>query len=105
MASRYKKFLNICQQWPMSIERAKYMDVFGAYIQQKGKEKFAYKESSQFDDPAKCDRILSSLEKLDNDFYKKQYPCQPYITTKDANVNNISKVVDDLFVTHMKKKK
>ena len=103
MASRYKRFLVVCQQWPVLTERAKHMELLGSHIQKKIEENFVYKESTQLNDPVKCDRILLSLEKLSTDFYKNKYPCISYVATKDANATNITNIVNELICNNKKK--
>ena len=101
MAARYKRFVKLCQQWPMFNERSKYVNVLGSYMQNQVHEKFAYKESTQFEDPAKCDRTLESLERLLNDHYKQKYPCLPYTFQQDNDPKNLMSDIDKL-ISHQK---
>ena len=104
MTSRYKRFLQVCQRYPILSERGKAVTTLGTYIQQQVKNKFVYKESTQLKDPVKCDRILSSLERLANDHYKNKYNCSPRVTVKINDLEQLSKGIDELFTQKPKTK-
>jgi len=77
-------------------ERSKHVNVLGSYLQNQVKEKFVYNESTQFDNPANCDRTLRSLERLLNNHYKQKYPCMPLTFKQESNPENVMSDIDEL---------
>ena len=69
-AARYKKFLKLCEQWPL--DDSKSGRDLGSFLRQKVAEAFKQGESSKVD-PVECDRMYECLQKLNTDYYKNKY--------------------------------
>ena len=68
---RYKKFLNLCQRWP--VDASKSQRDLGAVIRQRVLAGFSKGEASNID-TVECDRQYECLERLASDHYRQKYP-------------------------------
>ena len=62
MATRYKKFLQICQMWPL--DPSKQGRDIGVQLRQQVGEAFRLGEASQIADSAKCDAYYEALRRI-----------------------------------------
>ena len=79
MANRYKLFMRLCEKWPL--ESTKIGRDFGAVIRNKVAETFKQGEVTLIQDPAKCDKMYNSLNKINNNYYKNLYSTKTQIQT------------------------
>ncbi|KAK2180559.1 hypothetical protein NP493_438g02023 [Ridgeia piscesae] len=86
--SRYKKFLRLCEEWPL--DKTKTGRDLGAFIRKQVADAFKQGESSNID-PQQCDKVYESLMKVKTNYYKKMYPRAPEkgcsgLTAEECNV-------------------
>lgn len=70
-ASRYRKFLKLCESWP--IDASKTDRDLGLYIRQRVADGFRQGETSQINE-RDCDRMYDSLHRITVDTYRNRYP-------------------------------
>src|SRR6218665_1718400 len=70
-ASRYRKFLKLCDLWPTDVSKTD-RDL-GLYIRQRIADGFRQGEASQINEK-ECDRVYDALHRICVDTYKKRYP-------------------------------
>ncbi|XP_006813354.1 ubiquinol-cytochrome c reductase complex assembly factor 2-like [Saccoglossus kowalevskii] len=71
-ASRYRKFLRLCQEWPLD-ETKRGRDL-GKHIRDRVAIAFKHGEHTKITDEKECDRMLENLQKINTDYYKNKYP-------------------------------
>ncbi|OQV21234.1 putative Ubiquinol-cytochrome-c reductase complex assembly factor 2 [Hypsibius exemplaris] len=71
MATRYKKFLQLCEMWP--VDAGKPGRDLGAYIRQQVGESFKLGEASAVPDPVKCDAYYASLRRLATNYHGSKF--------------------------------
>ncbi|XP_078597564.1 ubiquinol-cytochrome-c reductase complex assembly factor 2-like isoform X1 [Branchiostoma floridae x Branchiostoma japonicum] len=69
--ARYKQFLRICQHWPL--DSTKEGRDIAVAIRQAVVKAFKEGENTQVN-PAECDRVYTSLERLNNGHWNNKYP-------------------------------
>eukprot|EP00058_Branchiostoma_floridae_P021055 XP_002606545.1 hypothetical protein BRAFLDRAFT_247423 [Branchiostoma floridae] len=69
--ARYKQFLRICQHWPLDTTKEG-RDIAVA-IRQAVAKAFKEGENTQVN-PAECDRVYTSLDRLNNGHWNNKYP-------------------------------
>ncbi|KAI0219127.1 Ubiquinol-cytochrome-c reductase complex assembly factor 2, partial [Lamellibrachia satsuma] len=72
--SRYRKFLRLCEEWPL--DKTKTGRDLGAFIRKQVADAFNKGESSNID-PQQCDRVYESLMKVKTNYYKNMYSRAP----------------------------
>jgi len=70
-ASRYRKFLKLCEMWPVDASKAD-RDL-GLYIRRRIADAFRHGDASEID-VAKCDRIYNSLHRIASNHFRRSYP-------------------------------
>ncbi|CAM5119645.1 unnamed protein product [Natator depressus] len=71
-ATRYRRFLKLCEEWP--VEETKRGRDLGTFLRQRVAQAFREGESTQIADPANCDQMYESLVRIHTNFYKNKYP-------------------------------
>jgi len=70
-ASRYRKFLKLCEMWP--VDASKTDRDLGLYIRRRIAEGFQQGEATEID-VAECDRIYNSLYRIASNHFRRSYP-------------------------------
>ena len=70
-ASRYRKFLKLCEMWP--VDTSKTDRDLGLYIRRRIAEGFRQGDASEID-VAECDRIYNSLHRIASNHFRRKYP-------------------------------
>ncbi|XP_070533457.1 ubiquinol-cytochrome c reductase complex assembly factor 2-like [Ptychodera flava] len=71
-ASRYRKFLRLCQKWPL--DDTKHGRDLAAHIRERVAMAFKHGDNTQIADEKECDRIYDNLQKINTDYFKNKYP-------------------------------
>ncbi|XP_077151612.1 ubiquinol-cytochrome c reductase complex assembly factor 2 isoform X2 [Ranitomeya variabilis] len=71
-ASRYRRFLKLCEEWPVD-ESRRGRDL-GAVLRQRVAQAFKEGENTEFQDPESCDQMYESLSRLNSNYYREKYP-------------------------------
>ncbi|NXH83187.1 UQCC2 factor, partial [Edolisoma coerulescens] len=71
-ASRYRRFLRLCEEWP--VEDTKRRRDLGAFLRQRVAQAFREGENTPISDPEACDQMYESLVRIHTNFYKNKYP-------------------------------
>ncbi|NWV65462.1 UQCC2 factor, partial [Malurus elegans] len=71
-ASRYRRFLRLCEEWPM--EETKRQRDLGSFLRQRVAQAFREGENTPISDPEACDQMYESLVRIHTNFYKNKYP-------------------------------
>ena len=79
---RYKKFLRLCEQWPL--DKSKSGRDLGEHIREQVAKTFNRGEATIVN-PEKCDRIYASLEKINSNYYQNTYS-----RVKDNNCSGLT---------------
>jgi len=70
-ASRYRKFLKLCEMWP--VDASKTDRDLGRYIRCRIAEGFRQGDATEVD-AAECDRIYNSLNRIACNHFRRSYP-------------------------------
>lgn len=70
-ASRYRKFLKLCEMWPVDASKAD-RDL-GLYIRQRIAEGFRQGDATEID-VDECDRVYNSLHRIASNHFRRSYP-------------------------------
>ncbi|XP_077990503.1 ubiquinol-cytochrome c reductase complex assembly factor 2-like [Glandiceps talaboti] len=71
-ASRYRKFLRLCEQWP--IDKTKRGRDVAQHIRDRVAVAFKHGDNSQISNELECDRIYDNLHQINTDYFKNKYP-------------------------------
>ncbi|NWW00337.1 UQCC2 factor, partial [Machaerirhynchus nigripectus] len=71
-ASRYRRFLRLCEEWP--VEDTKQQRDLGSLLRQRVAQAFREGENTPISDPEACDQMYESLVRIHTNFYKNKYP-------------------------------
>ncbi|NXV05977.1 UQCC2 factor, partial [Cettia cetti] len=71
-ASRYRRFLRLCEEWPT--EDSKRQRDLGLFLRQRVAQAFREGENTPISDPEACDQMYESLVRIHTNFYKNKYP-------------------------------
>ncbi|XP_045193292.1 ubiquinol-cytochrome-c reductase complex assembly factor 2-like [Mercenaria mercenaria] len=75
-AARYRQALRILERWPTDPSKGEHRDI-GILLRQRIGASFKNGEQTEISDPKKCDKMLSSLDNISVDKYRKQYSFTP----------------------------
>ncbi|GAB1611340.1 ubiquinol-cytochrome-c reductase complex assembly factor 2-like [Argonauta hians] len=79
MSSNYRRFLTLCKNWPVDSTKTAEKEL-AVYLREKVAEAFRYGDATRIADPAKCENIFESLQKLSSDHYLNKYKLdKPYV--------------------------
>ncbi|XP_057279531.1 ubiquinol-cytochrome-c reductase complex assembly factor 2 isoform X1 [Pezoporus wallicus] len=82
-ASRYRRFLRLCEEWP--VEDTKRQRDLGAFLRQRVAQAFREGENTHIADPENCDQMYESLVRIHTNYYKNKYP-----RLKDTNFTGVT---------------
>ncbi|KAM4044956.1 ubiquinol-cytochrome c reductase complex assembly factor 2 [Anomaloglossus baeobatrachus] len=71
-ALRYRRFLKLCEEWPVD-ETRRGRDL-GALLRQRVAQAFKEGENTEIQDPEACDQMYESLSRLNSNYYREKYP-------------------------------
>ncbi|NWY68792.1 UQCC2 factor, partial [Erithacus rubecula] len=71
-ASRYRRFLRLCEEWP--VEDSKWQRDLGSVLRQRVAQAFREGENTPISDPEACDQMYESLVRIHSNYYKNKYP-------------------------------
>ncbi|KAM9410575.1 ubiquinol-cytochrome-c reductase complex assembly factor 2 [Pholidichthys leucotaenia] len=71
-ATRYRRFLKLCEEWPRD-ETKKGRDL-GTFLGQRVASAFREGENTQISDPEKCDQMYESLARINGNIYRERFP-------------------------------
>ncbi|NWV40522.1 UQCC2 factor, partial [Grantiella picta] len=71
-ASRYRRFLRLCEEWP--VEQSRQQRDLGSVLRQRVAQAFREGENTPISDPEACDQMYESLVRIHTNFYKNKYP-------------------------------
>lgn len=80
MASSYRRFLTLCKNWPVDSSKAADKDL-AVFIRENIAKTFRYGDATRLEEPAECENIFESLQRLSADYHLKKYQLdKPYVT-------------------------
>ncbi|XP_033925671.1 ubiquinol-cytochrome c reductase complex assembly factor 2 isoform X1 [Melopsittacus undulatus] len=82
-ASRYRRFLKLCEEWP--VEDTKRQRDLGTFLRQRVAQAFREGDNTEIADPENCDQMYESLVRIHTNYYKNKYP-----RLKDTNFTGVT---------------
>ncbi|XP_069489622.1 ubiquinol-cytochrome c reductase complex assembly factor 2 [Ambystoma mexicanum] len=71
-ATRYRRFLKLCEEWP--VDETKRGRDLGAFLCQRVAAAFREGENTQIASPEACDLMFDSLVRINSNVYREKYP-------------------------------
>ena len=97
-ASRYRKFLRLCQDWP--VDKTKGTRCLGSHIRNQVAIAFKEGEASQVD-PEKCDATYRSLSNILSNVHKKDHPVHHVSGATGLSAADCRSVVSDESIDYL----
>ncbi|XP_078677921.1 ubiquinol-cytochrome c reductase complex assembly factor 2-like [Branchiostoma floridae x Branchiostoma belcheri] len=100
--ARYKQFLRLCQQWPL--DSTKEGRDIAVAIRQGVAKAFKEGENTQVN-PVECDRVYTSLDRLNKGHWKNKYPRRKPTTFTGLTLEDYKLVLASESLSDMQKTK
>jgi mitochondrial nucleoid factor 1 len=91
MASRYKKFLQLCQMWPL--DPTKSSRDLGAHLRQQVGEAFRLGEATAIANPGQCDAFYQSLRRIASNYHGNKFHRARVTGSMGLPVEKISQIM------------
>lgn len=105
MASRYKLFLRLCEEW--KVDKTKSNRDLGLFIRKKVSEVFKNGENTTISQTEKCDAIYDSLQKLNTNYYQNKYPRKEKMIKGPSGLNKeeLNELLSDEGIQYLQKRR